>query len=171
MRILVNDANILIDLATLQLLEMFSELNYDLQTTDFVLDELHPHQRDQVDALINDESFTIIETTDDHDLIGIGDLLGNSTGLSFVDCSVWYYTSKFDGILLSGDGRLRRQASAAGIEVKGILFVFDQLLLNGLINFATAIEKIKILYNINPRLPVAERDRRLIAWRRSEHIA
>ena len=47
MKIVINDANILIDLAKLDLLDIFSRLPFDLYTTDFVYEELNEDQKVQ----------------------------------------------------------------------------------------------------------------------------
>ncbi len=41
MRIIINDANILIDLVQLDLMNEFIQLELDLKTTDFVYEELN----------------------------------------------------------------------------------------------------------------------------------
>lgn len=48
MKIVINDANILIDLAKLDLLDKFSNLSFDLHTTDFVYEELNEEQKSPV---------------------------------------------------------------------------------------------------------------------------
>lgn len=78
---------------------------------------------------------------------------------------------KNQGILLTGDGKLRKQSSADGVEVRGILYIFDQLLISDLITFEYAIEKLNQLYLLNERLPIDAKKQRLDCWSRSEHIA
>ena len=46
MKIVINDANILIDLAKLELIPVFAKINFDLHTTDVVIEELNEEQRD-----------------------------------------------------------------------------------------------------------------------------
>lgn len=165
MRIVINDANILIDLAKLEFLETFSQLNFELYSTDFVIEELSPKQRVLVDKLINAEKLLIIETESKSDFSGISNLLERSTGLSFEDCSVWYYSKKMNGILLTGDGKLRKQARNDEIEVRGIIFIFDQLLEQHIISYATAYKKMQELLQLNVRLPKNEIDKRLHDWK------
>lgn len=52
MTIVVNDANILIDLVKLQILTHFFGLNYQFYTTDLVLEELHDHQKAELEPYI-----------------------------------------------------------------------------------------------------------------------
>ncbi|NJW52219.1 PIN domain-containing protein [Salinimicrobium oceani] len=169
MRIVINDANILIDLAKLELIETFSRLNFDLHTTDFIIEELNEEQLIPVNQLIKSGKLTVIETEEIQDFQAITDILSTSNGLSFEDCSVWYYSKKLSGALLTGDGKLRKQASK-DVEVRGIIFIFDELLKQNLLTFSVAIEKITILYQLNNRLPKKILDDRLQLWREEKHV-
>ncbi|WP_396151435.1 hypothetical protein [Flavobacterium sp.] len=164
MRIIINDANILIDLVHLDLMNEFIKLNLDLKTTDFVFEELNQDQKVIIEAYINSDDIELILTDTEEDFESIMTILENSSGLSFEDCSVWHYANKLEGILLSGDGKLRKQAMANGISVKGILYVFDQLLLHEIISFKLAIEKLEQLYELNPRLPIQSKNDRVASW-------
>lgn len=170
MRIIINDANILIDLVQLDLMSEFIKLEMELKTTDFVCEELNEEQKIVITDFINSGDIQLIVTEDDEDYNRIVDILENSSGLSFEDCSVWYYAEKLEGILLSGDGRLRKQAIANGIIVRGILYIFDQLLLANLITFELAIEKLEQLYENNTRLPIASKNERILSWTVKEHV-
>jgi rRNA-processing protein FCF1 len=142
----------------------FIKLNLDLKTTDFVFEELNQDQKVIIEAYINSDDIELILTDTEEDFESIMTILENSSGLSFEDCSVWHYANKLEGILLSGDGKLRKQAMANGISVKGILYVFDQLLLHEIISFKLAIEKLEQLYELNPRLPIQSKNDRVASW-------
>ncbi len=171
MDILINDANILIDLVHLDLMNVFIQLEVELKTTDFVYEELNNEQKALIQNFVETGSIEIIVTTEGEDFDRIAEILANSKGLSFEDCSVWHYAEKLNGILLSGDGRLRNQATASGISVRGILYIFDQLLLNGLLTFDLAIQKIEQLYELNPRLPLNAKSDRLASWNSNMHVS
>ncbi|QCX37341.1 hypothetical protein FF125_02390 [Aureibaculum algae] len=170
MKIVINDANILIDLVKLELIDAFSKLDFDLHTTDFVLDELNDEQRTPIVNLNSGKKLTVIETIETTDFQGITTILEKSTGLSFEDCSVWYYSKKMSGILLTGDGKLRKQASKDNIEVRGIIYLFDVLLNQNLISFQEAVEKIKQLMLLNNRLPKKEIDKRIELWNDEKYV-
>lgn len=170
MRILINDANILIDLFHLDLIELFFSLQgLELKTTDFVFEELHEKQKNVIEKFIQNQSLVLIESSED-DLNNIFEILSSTNGLSVEDCSIWFHAKKNKGILLTGDGRLRKLTSADGVEVRGILYIFDQLLISGLISFELAIEKLNQLYLLNERLPIYAKMQRLDFWSRSEHL-
>ena len=170
MKIVINDANILIDLVKLELLEAFSKLNFDLHTTDFVIEELNDKQREPITELSQSNKLGIIETIKIEDFQGINSILENSSGLSFEDCSVWYYSKKLSGVLLTGDGKLRKQARKDNLEVKGIIYLFDEFLRQGIITFQEAVEKIKQLSLLNNRLPKKEIEKRIDFWNENKYV-
>ncbi len=123
MKLLINDANILIDIVKLEIVEAFFALDFDLHTTDFVLAELKEYQQE----IFVSEHLSIITTESAEDFSSILSLLELNKGLSFEDCSVWYYTQKLNGTLITGDGALRKKALLAGLDVKGIVFILEQI--------------------------------------------
>lgn len=164
MLLVINDANILIDLAHLEMLAEFSKLNFKLFTTDFILEELNQAQRVLVDKLVFSKELVVIETNEIEDYYGITVLLNQTKGLSFEDCSVWYYSKKKKGTLLTGDAKLRKHAEKDNVQVRGILFVFDEIVKQNLLQPAEAALKICQLKQINPRLPINELDKRIRNW-------
>lgn len=88
MKLLINDANILIDIVKLENVEAFFALDFDLHTTDFVLAELKEYQKE----ILVSAHLSIITTESAEDFSSIFDLQELNKGLSFEDCSVWYYT-------------------------------------------------------------------------------
>lgn len=88
MKVVVNDANILIDLVRLELIQVFVEIDFDLHTTDFVMEELYSNQQILLTKFIESGKLILIETQDFLDYQGIIKLLENNNGLSFEDCSV-----------------------------------------------------------------------------------
>jgi hypothetical protein len=99
MKLLINDANILIDIVKLDIIEAFLSLDFDLHTTDFVFEELEEYQQ----ASLKSERFGIIKTENQEDFVDIINLLNSNKGLSFEDCSVWHYTKNMNGTLITGD--------------------------------------------------------------------
>ena len=123
MKLLINDANILIDIVKLDLVEAFLSLNFDLHTTDFVFSELEIEQQNSLSSI----RLKIISTENNEDFTAIIQLLNSHKGLSFEDCSVWHYAHKMKGTLITGDGILRKKVTNAGLEVKGIIFILEEI--------------------------------------------
>ena len=160
---LVNDANILIDLLKLHLLDTFFQLEYDFQVTDLVLGEV---QEDNIRDLgryleanlLTRQGFTAAEIGE------IGTLFSAFPALSFADCSCLHLAEKLNATLLTGDGALRRIAAGRNIRVHGMLWVLDEMIGGGLLTTAAAKEVLRRLMEFNQRLPHKECTRRLQEW-------
>ena len=70
-------------------------------------------------------------------------------------------------MLMTGDGKLRSAAKADGIEVHGILYIFDQFVEHQLLTPAEAADKLEELKLLNQRLPKSELDKRIEHWRQT----
>lgn len=97
-------------------------------------------------------------------MFNIYNLSEQHTGLSYEDCSTWYFATKMEGILVTGDGLLRKKARASGIEVKGIIYIIEQIKEQNLLSTTDCIEKLKLLKLLNARLPMNEIDSRIQIW-------
>lgn len=75
------------------------------------------------------------------------------------------YSKQNDYTLITGDGLLRKCASGDGVNVKGLLFIFDELVWNDLITPVTAAEKLERQIVLGSRLPKNECEKRLRKWR------
>jgi rRNA-processing protein FCF1 len=160
MKLHINDANILIDIVQLDLVGAFLALEFEMYTTDFVFEELESFQKE---VLISEK--LIILKTNENELLHILELTTQHNGLSFEDCSVWYYAQKMEGVLITGDGRLRTKAKASGIEVKGIIYIIEEIMRQNILEKLICVEKLEALKILNNRLPIAEIDRRIELWR------
>lgn len=166
-KIVVNDTNVFIDLHDVGLLEQFFHLPWEVHTTDFVMLELlNEGQKDTVTAYERDGSLHVA-TFEFEEIIEIDNLhkkVIDKTNLSLTDCSVWYYAKQNNYTLLTGDRKLRNSAVNEGVEVRGIIYVFDELVANGIMTPSSAAEKLVFLKSINPRLPDSEIEKRLKLW-------
>jgi len=125
-RVIVNDASCLIDLRKGQLLEVLPRLPYQLVIPLPVrVSEILHFSTEQWQHL------------DDHGLIThdltpaeVGQALvlaGRHRALSANDCFCLVTAHARRGILLTGDGHLRRVATDEGLRVHGVLWVIDEL--------------------------------------------
>lgn len=167
MIIVVNDANILIDLVKLQLLPHFFSLQLKFYTTDLILDELHDWQVEKLQVYIDNGTLTVIQLTDS-ELMDITLLQAEKRQLSEQDCSAIVCARKVTGDLLTSDNNLRKFATKKLFTVYGHLWVFDKMVEASTITPQNAINKLTELREvINPRLnlPKIECDNRLEMWR------
>ena len=78
-------------------------------------------------------------------------------------------SKEMGGTLITGDGKLRKIAKKDGVEVRGIIYILDEILKQGKITFVVAIEKIELLYKLNDRLPQKEMVKRLDLWKNEKY--
>ena len=69
--------------------------------------------------------------------------------------------------MLTGDRQLRKYAEASKVVVRGILFIFDELVANTVLTPIEAATKLRELLTINSRLPKSEIERRITNWSKS----
>ena len=159
MKLHINDANILMDIVKLGLVDAFLALGFELYTTDFVFAEMEPEQQ----LLLASDTLIKLGAIEE-DITVIFKMTNEHAGLSFEDCSTWYFAQKMDGILVTGDGKLRKKASAAGVEVRGMIYIIEQIKEQELLPVSTCIEKLTALKAMNDRLPMDEIDSRIQNW-------
>ena len=166
-KIVVNDTNVFIDLYEVGLLEDFFSLPWEVHTTDFVMLELQRvGQHETVARYISDKRLVVpvLESKEMLDIANLYQQYVNRTNLSLTDCSVWYYAKANNYILLTGDRKLRTASVFDGVEVHGVIYVFDRLVEVDMISRQVAVEKLQQLNSINPRLPKEEIDKRISKW-------
>lgn len=166
MRLLVNDANILIDLIELGILPHFFALEYEFYTTDMVLGELYLHQQETLLPYI-DNGELIVEEVSPDDLVEIFQIMALRPTLSDKDCSAFHQARKRQATLITSDNTLRKFAIDQQLEVHGHLWVFDQMVEAATISPKRASEKLTELCEIiNPKLalPNHECSKRIRKW-------
>jgi predicted nucleic acid-binding protein len=161
MIVYVTDANIFIDLLYAGLLNLLPRLSIPIVTTQLVADELNADQWADLQFLISLNALEIREIS----LQEITDLQ-LPIGLSLPDRSVICLTVREKGILVSGDGLVRRTAEKLGIDVRGLLWLFDEFVSMNIISPLEAAEKLEFLVvEKGSRLPHIEYNARLEKWR------
>jgi len=166
MNIVVNDANVLIDLVKLRLLPHFFGLQLVFYTTDLILLELHAEQVEELRIYIEAGTLRIIELSED-ELLEITLIRAEKRQLSEQDCSAIVCARKVDGKLLTSDNTLRKFATRKQLTVYGHLWIFDRMVEENTISPAEAISKLaELRETINPRLslPKVECDSRIGIW-------
>ena len=167
-KIVVNDTNVFIDLYEVGLLEEFFSLPWEVHTTDFVMLELQREGQHETVATYKADRRLVVPVFEAEELLEIATMYQeymNRTNLSLTDCSVWYYAKTNNYILLTGDRKLRTASVFDGVEVHGVIYIFDTLVEFDMISRQVAVEKLEQLYVINPRLPKEEIDKRINKWK------
>jgi hypothetical protein len=126
MRVVFTDVSVFFDLHTLQILPEFFGLNWHIQTTDFVFNEiLQANQVRDFDPFVRSKKLNIISISVEEEVA--------------IRAKV-----------------LREEARHQKIEVHGSIWVIDQLVKSDLINKQKAIALLNKLVTINSRLPMEE---------------
>lgn len=167
MILLVNDADILIDLLKIGLLVPFMQLPCEFFVTDLVVAEVMTGSIADLNRVIADGSmqkrgFTFEE------LQRIQQIKTEYPVLSIPDCSCLFVARTLSATLLTGDAALRKKAEQNKIPVHGILWIFDELVDRGIIRKDQAQNKLKYLVKKNPRLPSDACETRLKKWNRGK---
>lgn len=162
MRLVVQDANIIIDLIDCEIFELFFQLGFEVVTTSLVLDEISdPPQKKRCQTVIGKKILHVHEiSTLEYLRLQALDL----PGLSVTDRSVLHLAQAREASLLTGDGKLRTVAGGVRVNVHGILWIIDQLVEKRLLPIPKAYEKLSALKARNKRLPQSEIEKRLRAW-------
>lgn len=165
--IVVNDTNVFIDLLDVGLLEEFFLLSWEIHTTDFVMMELRKEGQKEAVGRFAIEGRLHIASFEADEILNIRSLhkrFDTRTNVSLTDCSVWYYAKTNHYSLLTGDHKLRISSQNDGVDVHGILYVFDTLVDEEVVSCEMAASKLRDLQSLNPRLPKDEIEKRLNLW-------
>lgn len=158
MIVVVNDANILIDLIKLKLVEAFFNINWEFHSTNLIIEnELYDEQKEQLQPYINNGKL-IIQELDVDDMMSIMSIQAQKPQLSDKDCSALHCAKKLKGSLVTSDNALRKFAKTQKVEVHGHLWVFDALLEHNCITPQIAISKLNELNTINSKLNLTEKE-------------
>ena len=166
MTVVVNDANILIDLVKLQILPHFFSIDFNFCTTDLVLYELYEQQQEALLPYI-DKGKLIVHKISEKQLIEIFEIKQQNPSLSEQDCSAFYQAQQLDATLITSDNTLRKFAKENDLDVHGHLWIFDRMVEAKTITPQRATKKLDELCNkVNPKLnlPPEECTKRKELW-------
>jgi predicted nucleic acid-binding protein len=170
MKIVINDANILIDLAELGMLSDFFQLTFEFRTTNLILDELFDEQYAELIPFIESGNIIVDEISID-ELAEIVAIRAKKPTLSEQDCSAFHQARKYNASLITSDNSLRKFARQQGVVVHGHLWVFDCLVASNIFSGTKATQKLsELTQKINPRLGLPEHEcqMRFNIWSRNQ---
>lgn len=72
--------------------------------------------------------------------------------------------------MITGDGILRKKVTNAGLDVKGIIYILEEIKNQNKLPVNICIEKLQELKRINDRLPKHEIDKRIQDWTIEQHL-
>ena len=163
MKVAVKDANVLIDLLEADLLGLWFRLGIETHTTDLVVHEVRqPEQARVLLMMIQAGSLTI------HALpaarLNAVSKTASVLKVSLADASAIALAEELSATLLSGDGRIRKEAQLRGIEIRGLLWVLDEMVASNLLSPRDAAERLTRAMAAGAFLPSHECQERLRRW-------
>jgi hypothetical protein len=158
-QVYISDTNIWIDLRNAGLLDALFDLPITLCCTDFVLDELQDFDHTHLRA-----RGLVVETLDEQATAALSPLMQAHNNSSLADVSCYQLAKQTGHPLLTGDGRLRKQAMADGLQVHGALWLLDQMVAHKTIKPNDAATGLQIMLDKGSRLPDAECLKRIADW-------
>jgi len=166
MTVFIHDASILLDLIHTDIIKLFMTIPARMVTTDFVVEEVtDPADRKKLEATISSDALQVM-ISGLAELDSIVTLQSACRALSIAECSLLFYAGSLQAVVLTGDNRLRREATQSGLEVHGTVWVFDELVTHVLLSQKEAADKLENLLSVNPRLPREECERMINRWRK-----
>ena len=158
--VVVQDANVFIDLQIGRVLNTLFQMNCDFYTTDAVLDEVE----ERLDEYVKNGRLRV-KTMSGEELIEVAMLkIQQPRRVSFEDCTLLKLADHLRAILLTGDGNLRFCAESIGLEVRGTLWILDHLVDSALLTSKQAFAALQRMIKANRRLPVDECQIRFRRW-------
>jgi predicted nucleic acid-binding protein len=158
-QVYISDTNIWIDFRNAGLLDALFGLPFTLCCTDFVLDELKDFDTQQLLA-----QGLVVETLDGPATAALSALMQTHNNSSLADVSCYQLAQQTKHPLLTGDGRLRKQAQTDGLQVHGALWLLDQLVMHQTIKTKEAAKALQRMMDTGSRLPDAECRHRMSLW-------
>ena len=158
-QVYISDTNIWIDLRNAGLLDAMFDLPLTLCCTDFVLSELKDFDHQHLLA-----RGLVVETLDELATAALFPLMQAHNNSSLADLSCYQLAQQTGHALLTGDGRLRKQAKADGLQVHGALWLLDQMVMHQIIEPKNAATSLQSMLDSGARLPEADCQKRLTLW-------
>lgn len=158
-QVYISDTNIWIDFRNAGLLDTLFDLPFQICSTDFVLEELQ-----DFDPVALRAKGLVVQSLDEAATARLFDLMAAHNNSSLADVSCYLLAQDTGFPLLTGDGRLRKQATLDGIRVFGVLWLLDQLVEHGVLSGTIAAYGLNAMLSNGARLPNSECQTRLSAW-------
>lgn len=164
MRVAVKDANVLIDLVEGDLLGLWFRLGIETYVPDLVLVEIKdPDQHRMVSAMVEAGNLRV-GTFSLEQMARVGSYRVRYR-VSLADASAILLAEEMQATLLSGDKLVRKGGQSLNLDVRGLLWVFDELVQRKLLEPADAAVRLERVIDAGARLPVDQVQARLRRWR------
>jgi len=159
MNLIVTDTNVFFDMMSIEVLPDFFGLDYEICTTDFVVNEIiRIDQAEQIQSFIRSKQLTVYKLTSD-EIEEVVNLKTKRNLRRITDKSVLWKALQLKCRLVTGDKNLRSEAEEQGLEVNGSLWVIRTLVETKIITPVLAVGLLEKLTAVNDSLPKEEIDK------------
>ena len=156
--LLIVDANVLIDVAVGNLLDEMFSFGYVFSLPDILfeieLKEHHPNLQDKGLQLIPREGAAVEKANALY-------ARHRTLGVSIHDCMVLELAKQESCPLLTGDAVLRKVSGLEGVEIRGTLWLMEELVESGWISFDRMVQAYGAMRKKSRRLPWAKVDEQI----------
>lgn len=156
MEVIVNDTNILIDLANTGLMPFCQQMDIQFVTTDMVVSELHNSKQAEHVERMKASGALSVESMEGENLMNViltYQSLSATTNLTPADVSVILLAEKHSCRLLTNDQKLHRQAEKRGVQVNGLLWLTDRMVEDNILTPLQMVDHLHKLLTTNERAP------------------
>lgn len=159
MKLIVTDTNVFLDLMSIEVLPDFFGLDFEICTTDFVVNEITKiDQAEQIQNFIRSKQLTVYKLSSD-EIEEVINLKTKRNLRRITDKSVLWKALQLKCRLVTGDKNLRNEAEEQGLEVHGSLWVIRTLVETKIITPVLAEGLLDKLKTVNDSLPKEEIDK------------
>lgn len=162
MKSAIIDVNVFLDLIKLQMPGWLFEIEFQIYTTQEIIDLLNENQSEFLTEFIESGKLIVYRLSEKEleEVIA----LTASKALELADKSIAWLSIHLKGILISGNILLERICKSNELEVKDMIWFFDLLIEKQLIKHRHAAQKVHQLLKVNPRIPREEYEKRIKEW-------
>ncbi len=165
MKLIITDTNVFFDIISIGVLPEFFALDYDISTTDFVINEiLKSHQKEQIESFIRAKRLNVFKLTAD-EIDEIRNFVTKRFFKGITDKTVLWKSYQLKCLLLTGDKKLRNEAADLEIEVHGSIWVINELFEKNIVSKAKGVELLEKLKLLNASLPHDDIDRLIVKFK------
>jgi predicted nucleic acid-binding protein len=159
MKLIITDTNVFFDIIEISALPEFFALDFEICTTDFVVNEiLQSNQKYQVENFIRAKKLQVFSLSGEE----VESIVNFKTKRFFkgiTDKTVLWKSIQLSCPLLTGDKKLRKEATDWGIEVHGSIWVISELIEQKIVTTKEGIKLLETLKEVNGSLPFEEIDK------------
>jgi rRNA-processing protein FCF1 len=159
MKIIVTDSSVFFDVIKIQALPEFFALDFEICTTDFVINEiLESEQKEQIDMFIRSHQLTVFVLSA-NEIEEVENFKTKRFFKTLIDKTVLWKARQLECPLLTGDAKLRNESIDQGISVHGSLWVIQMMVEQKVIKAESGVVLLEKLKSANDRLPLEEIDK------------